>query len=386
MIAQVNIPSTILIGGGVRKELARQLERLAVRRVLLVTDPFMIQSGVAGTIQSDLAKAGFEIALFAGVQPDPTVRNVMDGLAELNRSRGEAIVALGGGSPIDAAKAVAVLATNPPPLSSYAGYHKIPRAGLPLLVIPTTAGTGSEVTKVAVITDTERDVKMMILDAHLLPAVALVDYELSLSMPPALTAHVGVDTLTHGIEAYVSRKANALTDPLALSCIRLVADHLRMAYREPDHHVAREAMMTAACLGGMAFANSSVGLVHGMSRPVGAHFHVAHGWSNAVLLPEITRYSLPGAVERYATVARTVGAATAMDADSACGQALVQYLEGLNRDLAIGRLRDAAKVDQGVFESRLSAMAAAALDSGSPQNNPVVPGPEDIIALYRAAW
>ena len=132
-------------------------------------------------------------------------------------------MALGGGSPIDAAKAISVLATNPEPLSQYAGYHKIPRAGVPLIAIPTTAGTGSECTKVAVITDTERDVKMMLLDAHLVPTAALVDFELSMSMPPALTANVGVDTLTHGIEAYVSRKANPLTDPIALSCIRLVA-------------------------------------------------------------------------------------------------------------------------------------------------------------------
>jgi len=386
MLAQFNIPSTVIVGGGARHQLVPQLQRLAARRALLVTDAFMVKSGVAGAMQEELTKAGIETALFADVQPDPTVQNVMDGLAALNRCGADVVVAVGGGSPMDAAKAIAVLATNPPPLAQYAGYHKIPRAGVPLVLIPTTAGTGSEVTKVAVITDTERDVKMMILDAHLLPRVALVDYELSLTMPAALTAHVGVDTLTHGIEAYVSRKAGALTDPLALACVRLVAEHLRTAFREPGNHAAREAMMTAACLGGMAFANSSVCLVHGMSRPVGAHFHVAHGWSNAVLLPEVTRYSVPGAVGRYATVARTVDAATEKDSDATAAHALVDYLEQLNLDLAVGRLRDAVKVDAATFESKLPAMAEAALASGSPQNNPVVPTPEDIIALYRRAW
>lgn len=386
MPPQFNIPATVIIGGGARHQLATQLQRLAARRVLLVTDAFMVQNGSAGTIRAELAQAGIETALFAEVQPDPTARNVMDGLAQLARFGADVVVALGGGSPMDAAKAIAILATNPPPLAQYAGYHKIPRAGMPLVVVPTTAGTGSEVTKVAVITDTERDVKMMLLDAHLLPRVALVDYELSLTMPPALTAHVGVDTLTHGIEAYVSRKAGALTDPLALSCIRLVAHNLRTAYREPDNHAAREAMMTAACLGGMAFANSSVCLVHGMSRPVGAHFHVAHGWSNAVLLPEVTRYSLPGALERYATIARIVGAATEQEPDTAAASALLGWIDALNGDLAVGRLRDAVKCDQAQFEARLPAMAAAALESGSPQNNPVVPSQGEIIALYRSAW
>ena len=309
----------------------------------------------------------------------------MDALEALQRCRAEMVIGLGGGSPMDAAKVCAVLATNPLPISRYAGYYKVLQPGLPLVVIPTTAGTGSEVTKVAVITDTERDVKMMILDVHLLPRVALVDYELTMTMPPGLTAHVGVDTLTHAIEAYVSRRANPLTDPVAISCIRLVASHLLTAFREPDHHSAREAMMTAACQGGMAFSNSSVCLVHGMSRPIGAHFHVPHGLSNAVLLPDVTRFSL-AAPDRYAAIARFVGRASAKDSDEKAGQALVCYLEELNRNLGIGRLRDAARVDQAVFDAVLETMAFAALESGSPQNNPRVPSREEIISLYQEAW
>jgi alcohol dehydrogenase class IV len=224
------------------------------------------------------------------------------------------------------------------------------------------------------------------LDVHLLARVALVDYELSLTMPASLTAHVGVDTLTHGIEAYVSRKANALTDPLATECIRMTASHLFTAWQEPDNRPAREAMMLAACLGGMAFANSSVCLVHGMSRPIGAIFHLAHGLSNALLLPEITRWSVRGALARYARIARLIGVASNEASDESAAAMLPEYLEGLNARLGIGRLRDFIKAGPTVFEQKLSVMAEAALASGSPQNNPVVPSADEIVALYRKVW
>src|SRR5262249_19547497 len=258
--------------------------------------------------------------------------------------------------------------------------------GLPLVAIPTTAGTGSEVTKVAVITDTARDVKMMMLDAHLLPTVAVVDYELSLTMPPDLTAHVGLDTLTHGIAAYVSRKANGLTDPIALSCIRLVAAHLETAWREPENRAAREAMALAACQGGMAFANSSVCLVHGMSRPIGALFHLPHGLSNAVLLPTVTRFSIPAAVGRYATIARLLGCCSPNTEDASAAESLIGGLETLNTQLELPRLGGCRGMDRAKFDAALPKMASDALASGSPQNNPRVPTAEEIIELYRQAW
>ena len=386
MITQFNVPSAIITGGGASRELVPQLARLGVRRVLLVTDAFMESSGLAGQFVQALERAGMAVALFAGVQPDPTDNNVRDGFGAYLDNECEAIVGLGGGSPIDASKAIAILTANPEPLSQYQGYHKIPRAGAPLIVIPTTAGTGSEVTKVAVITDTARDVKMMILDRHLLPAVALVDFELTLSMSPGLTAHVGVDTLTHGIEAYVSRKASALTDPLALTCIRLVSENLETAWRDPANRAAREGMMLAATLGGMAFANSSVALVHGMSRPIGATFHVPHGLSNAVLLPAVTRFSLAGAPERYATIAKTMNLCTANSSVEQGGEALITGLDRLNVTLQIPRLRECRGMDQAKFELLVEKMAADALTSGSPQNNPVVPTPQQIVQLYHEAW
>lgn len=386
MDIQFNVPSTVIIGGGASRELANQLRRLQIDRALLVTDAGMVRLGVVERITAPLQEANVHFAVFADVQPDPTDRNVLDGLARYHAAEAQAIVALGGGSAIDCAKAIGILTANPLPMSQYMGYHKVPRPGAPLIAIPTTAGTGSEVTKVAVITDTENDVKMMMLDAHLLPRVALVDYQLTLTMPRSLTAAVGVDTLTHAIEAYVSRKANPMTDAIALSSIGLVAQHLRAAYREPDNEPARAGMMLAACQGGMAFSNSSVCLVHGMSRPIGAMFHVPHGLSNAVLLPAVTRFSIGSVPERYATVARIFGCAWAADADEAAAHSLIAALEALNRDLEIPRLRACPGVDAPRFEKNLEKMAGDALASGSPQNNPRVPSADEIVGLYRETW
>jgi alcohol dehydrogenase class IV len=374
------------MGGGASQQLAACAAHLGARRALLVTDATMEANGLAGRCVEQLKAESIPTTVFSGVQPDPTDLNVRAGLEWLREESCDLVIGLGGGSPMDAAKVIAVAATNDVPIREFAGYHRIVRPGLPLILIPTTAGTGSEVTKVAVITDTQRDVKMMMLDVHLLARVALVDFELSLTMPASLTAHVGVDTLTHGIEAYVSRKANALTDPLATECIRLTALHLFTAWQEPGHRPAREAMMLAACLGGMAFANSSVCLVHGMSRPIGAVFHLAHGLSNALLLPEVTRWSLRGAVPRYAQIGRLIGAAGIHSSDEDAAAALPKYLEQLNARLRIGRLRDFIKADREVFEQKLPAMAEAALASGSPQNNPIVPSAAEMIELYRNVW
>lgn len=386
MLQSFNIPATIIVGAGASRELATQTRLLGARRALLVTDRFLEQGGTPARFASALADAGVETYIFADVQPDPTDRNVADGLEALRMHRADVVIAVGGGSPIDAAKAIAIMATNPGPLRAYKGYHQIPQAGLPLIAVPTTAGTGSEVTRAAVITDTERAEKMMILDRHLVPAVALIDYELSMSMPAALTAHVGVDTLTHGIEAYVSRKAGPLTDPIARSCIEHCARFLVRACHNGADREARAGMAVAACQGGMAFANSSVCLVHGMSRPLGAIFHLPHGLSNAVLLPVVTRFSLAGAMERYAEVARLMGFADGGASDDNAAMALADGLERLNESLGIPRLRDCGGITAELLAQSVTKMAGDALASGSPQNNPIIPSAAQIEALYQAAF
>jgi alcohol dehydrogenase len=381
-----DIPATIVHGAGCRRLIAYLVREVGGSAVLLVTDPGVVHLGVADEISQTLAQAGIRVAVFDGVQPDPTDENVVSGFAALQAHRADCIVAVGGGSPIDTAKVLAVRAANPQSLAEYMGLHRIQNAGLPLIAVPTTAGTGSEASKVAVITDTARNVKMMMLSVPLMPRVAVVDFELTLSMPRSLTAAVGVDTLTHGIEAYVSRKANALTDPLALQCIELCAAHLRTAWKEPDNRVAREGMMLAATLGGMAFSNSSVCLVHGMSRPIGAVFHLPHGLSNAILLPTVTRFSIDAAPERYARIARTVGCAdNATNNIEACAR-LVDWLERLNDDLQLPRLSACNAVTRVVFDAQVKKMAQDALASGSPANNPRIPSAEDIVSLYEDAW
>ncbi len=387
MTSTFQLPSRILFGAGVSRELPAQAKHLNATRVLLVTDAYFVAQGLADRLAAALSEEGIEVRVFSDVQPDPTDVNVSDGLCALREHRADLVVGLGGGSPIDAAKAIAVGAANPLPLSGYVGYHTVPKPGVPLIAVPTTAGTGSEVSPVTVITDTGRDVKMMILDAHLIPAVALVDYELTMTMPQALTVHVGLDTLTHGIEAYISRRASGMTDPIALSCISLVAKHLVAAAKEPGDRAAREAMMLAACQGGMAFSNSSVALVHGMSRPIGAVFHLAHGLTNAMLLPTVTRFSLPGDIPRYAGVSRAMACASSGDSDERAAESLPAALEALNDRLSVPRrLRDCPGMDADRFEKALEKMAADALASGSPQNNPVVPSASDIVQLYRLAW
>ncbi len=379
-------PQTIVTGGGCRAQSAELLAGLHAHAVLMVVDPYFAGADFVAEIRSNLMRAGITSEVFSDLQPDPTDENVIAGTGHLLAMKADAIMAIGGGSALDVAKMVSAAAANTGPLSQFQGYHRISRQGVPVIAVPTTAGTGSEATKVAVITDTTRNVKMMILDAKLMPAAAIVDYELTLSMSKPLTAHVGVDALTHGIEAYVSRKANPLTDPVALSCVTKIRANLSKAWADPGNKEAREAMSIAALQGGLAFTNSSVCLVHGMSRPLGLMFKLRHGLSNSVLLPAVTRFSWRGDKSRYADVARAMDVAPLKSSDDFACEALAEWLQQLNNDLEVPRLRECCGGDADRFKNTLPKMASDALESGSPQNNPVVPSSEQIIELFETAW
>jgi alcohol dehydrogenase class IV len=371
-MASLRIPSDLAIEAGASDRLAEVARRHGIERPLVVTDPFLRDHGPVPRLVEQLEEA----AVFADVQADPTLANVDAALGALREHEADGVIAVGGGSPIDTAKAAAVMATNDGSLRDYAGYDLIPDAGLPVIAVPTTAGTGSEVTRVTVITDTDRDVKMMLRSDALLPRAAVVDYELTLSCPPGLTAHVGVDSLTH---------ASAVTDMFALEAARLIAPNLRRAVADGDDREARAAMMLGATLAGVAFSNASVCLVHGMSRPIGAHFHVPHGLSNAVLLPTVTRYSVGAAPGRYAELARAMGAAAGDSSDAEACDALVEELAALNSDLSIPGI-GGLDIERDLFESRLEAMAEAAIASGSPGFNPREPTRDEIVELYRDAY
>ena len=357
---------------------------------MIVTDSFVAGSGMLKPILSALDEAGFSHHTFSGCVPDPTTTSVAAGLAAYKVApvgeRCDCMVGVGGGSSIDSAKAIALLALAP--ADARMRDFKVPNAppaGLPIVAIPTTAGTGSEVTRVTIITDDETDEKMLCMGFSCMPRAALVDYTLTLSMPYRLTADSGLDSLCHAMEAYVSRKANFFADEHALVAMRLIPPNLRAVCADLSDEAAREALMRAATHAGIAFSNASVTLIHGMSRPIGAFFHVPHGLSNAMLLPAVTAFSLPGAPKRYAECARAMGFAAEADDEATAGAKL---LEGLSELCAALRVPspEAHGIDEATYLGLVERMADQALASGSPANNPVVPTAAQIVELYKKVF
>ena len=267
----------------------------------------------------------------------------------------------------------------------YKAPHAPALAGPPHVAVPTTAGTGSEVTRFTVITEVETEEKMLIAGDALLPSAAVVDYELTLTMPARLTADTGTDSLTHAIEAYVSRRANPFADVFALAAMKTIWRELPTSYHQPHNREAREAMMLAATQAGIAFSNASVALVHGMSRPLGVHFHIPHGLSNAMLLPAVTAFSVSAAAERYATCARTMGVAPQGASEDEGIAALIRSLYERNAELQVPSPRRFG-IAKNRYEAAIATMTAQALASGSPQNNPRIPTADEIAAIYRKAW
>ena len=384
-IATILTPRLIVIGGGACQQVADVLKQVCGTRPLIVTDKFMVASGKIAAVTEPLARAGIPFDIWPDTVEDPTTDVIEEGVAILKAGGYDSLVAFGGGSPIDTAKAVSVLAANGGRMRDYKVPNPIPRQGLPLVAVPTTAGTGSEVTRFTVITDTETDEKMLIAGVPCLAAAALVDYELTLTKPYRLTADTGIDSLTHAIEAYVSKRASPHADSLARSAMRMIWKNIRTVCAEPDNREAREAMMLAATQAGMAFSNSSVALVHGMSRPIGAFFHVPHGLSNAMLLPAITAFSSGAALGRYADCARAMGVAGDEVGDQSAVAQLVDALGELNRDLKVPTPK-AYGIDETRYRSLMGTMADQALASGSPNNNPRVPTRDEIVALYEQVW
>tara|TARA_Y100000588_G_scaffold213015_1_gene227043 strand:+ start:1409 stop:2539 length:1131 start_codon:yes stop_codon:yes gene_type:complete len=375
----------MMVGGEAHKDIVASLNKLGVKRPLIVSDEYMAKSNVLSKITNILDEANIDWDSFTDTVPDPTTKVVGHGAAILRNGDFDGLIALGGGSPIDTAKAMAVLATHGGNMREYKVPNQVDDNDYPIIAIPTTAGTGSEVTRFTVITDTETDEKMLCMGLAYVPQAALIDYTLTLSMPWRLTADTGIDTLTHAIEAYVSKKNNPFADSMAKSCMELVSKHLRTACKDPNNVEAREGMMLAATQGGMAFSNSSVCMVHGMSRPLGAHFHIPHGLSNAMLLPSVTAYSAPYAINRYADCARAMKVAQKAETDEVSVQKLITSLKQLNTDLEVPSPSEYG-IGNNKYFSLLGTMAEQALESGSPSNNPRVPSPEDIVAIYEELW
>jgi alcohol dehydrogenase class IV len=385
MSHRIVLPRLMEVGAGASQQIVSVLQNLGCKRPLIVTDRMMVELGYVARISETLAKADIPSDCFADTLPEPTAASIRAGVEMVRQGNYDSIIALGGGSPIDSAKAIGILGKFGGEMRDYRFPRDVSEAGLPLIAIPTTAGTGSEATRFTIITDETSDEKMLCAGLGFMPVAALIDYELTLSLPPRVTADTGIDALTHAIEAYVSRKASLYSDSQALEAMRLLAPNLRPAFHEPGNRQAREAMMLGATLAGIAFSNASVALVHGMSRPIGAFFHVPHGLSNAMLLPAITAFSIPAAPERYADCARAMGVAAQTDSVEAANEKLLTELRAINQELQVPSPEQFGITRERFFELR-ETMAKQALVSGSPGNNPRVPTEAEIIDLYETVW
>lgn len=384
-VSEFRMPKSVLYGRNSLEKLGEQSKKLG-KRAFIVTDTIMGKLGYVEKCMQQLNKKGITVSTYNKVDAEPTNIHVLEALSLCKEEKCDFIIGIGGGSCIDAAKAVAVLYTNGGEVEDYVQKDiKIENNPLPLIAIPTTSGTGSEVTSVAVITNKKTDVKMMMKHPSFIPKVAIIDPVLTSSLPPQITAATGIDALCHAIEAYISKVSQPLTDVLALSAIESIMKYLRIAYEDGRNMEAREAMMIASLQAGIAFSNASVTLVHGMSRPVGALFHVPHGISNAILLPTVLEFTKTSAMKRLAKIGRSLNKDLYSNSDEEVADYTLGEIKKLCFDLRIPNLKEYG-IDEIEFENAISKMASDAIESGSPANNPRVPSYDEIKELYRECF
>ena len=383
---RICVPRYMQIGKGSLNQLPEIIKTLdSVKSFLIVTDKQMVEFGYVKKLQDILTKAGLKSNVFDDTVPDPTDKVVLNGINHLEKFKSEAVIGFGGGSPIDTAKAIAAMAKYSKNVQDYKPPSTFDKQGLPIIAIPTTAGTGSEVTHHAVIIDSKNNEKISCRGEGFVPTCAIVDYDLTLSKPRRLTIDSAIDTLTHGIEAYISKKATLFSDRMALDTIRLVTQNIYAVDKDPKDLKAREGLMLAATLGGLAFSNASICLVHGMSRPLGSNFKVPHGLSNAMLLPTITEFSIDYAKSRYADCSKAGNFAQLNDDDDTACEKLVKGLYKMNKDFDVPSMRKFG-IDEKNFEEKLKNMATDAEVSGAPNLNPRVPTVNEMVDLYGKAW
>jgi alcohol dehydrogenase len=385
MSTQILLPPILQIGADASRKIVEVMQSFHCQHPMIVTDSMMVKLGYVKVLVDDLKQSGIRATIYEDTVPEPTIASLLDGVSLAKNENVDCLIAIGGGSPIDSAKAIGILAKYGGKMQDYRFPRIVNEPSMPIIAIPTTAGTGSEMTKFTIITNEQTDEKMLCVGSGFMPAAALVDYKLTLSLPPRTTADTGVDAMTHAIEAYVSRKANPYSDTQALAALRLIAPNLLTVYRNGANEKAREAMMLGSMLAGCAFSNASVALVHGMSRPIGAFFHVPHGLSNAMLLPQVTAFSIESAPARYAQCARAMQVAKMNDNDTVSNQKLLSFLSELNVQLEVPSPKDYG-IDKARYFEVAPIMAQQALDSGSPSNNPVTPSIEEMVAIYHQVW
>ena len=376
------MPGKIISGSGALEQAEGYFKQLG-KKALIVTDAVMIKLGNLDQVTKVLDKAEVAYSVYDGIGGEPTDVMIEKGL-ELYKEGCDFLIALGGGSPIDSMKAIAALAVNGGKMSDYMG-KEIAGAIPPMVAIPTTAGTGSEATKFTIITDTEKDVKMLLKGDALMPNLAIIDPQFTITAPPAITAATGLDALTHAIEAYTSVKAQPMTDVFAVSAVKRIFKYLPVAFHEGSNVEAREEMSLAALEAGVAFNNASVTLVHGMSRPIGALFHVPHGISNAMLLKECLTFALDGAYERFAELGDAIGVTAPGQSVEEKAKAFLGEVENICKELEIPSLEKYG-INREEFFVRMDKMADDALVSGSPANTRKEVTKADILDIYTKLW
>ena len=383
MAREFIVPGQIITGSGALNMAEETLKGLG-KKALIVTDKVMIQLGNCAKVEAALKNQGVDYAIYSEIVGEPTDVMIENGLKAYKEEGCDFLVALGGGSPIDSMKAIGSLVVNGGNISDYMG--KIIDVEMPPLVaIPTTAGTGSEATQFTIITDTKKDIKMLLKGKVLMPSLAIIDPQFTMTAPPKITAATGLDALCHAVEAYTSRKAQTLSDTFAMSAVKRIFKYLPVAFKDGKNEEARVQMSVAALEAGIAFNNASVTIIHGMSRPIGALFHVAHGLSNAMLLKECLTFALEGAYDRFAELGRAVGVASDADSDKEASEKFLSAVEAIVKELETPTLVEFG-IDKEEFFKVIDKMAFDAMDSGSPQNTMREVTEEDVKQIYRNLW
>lgn len=382
MANRMILNETAWFGRGAVAALADEVKRRGYGKALIVTDKTLVQCGAVSRVTDSMDAAGLAWEIFSAVIPNPTIAVVQEGLCVFRQSGADYLIAIGGGSPQDTCKAVGIISANPEfaDVRSLEGLSPTRAPSVPIMAIPTTAGTAAEVTINYVITDEEKRRKFVCVDPHDIPQVAFIDADMMDGMPPALKAATGVDALTHAIEGYTTRAAWALTDALHLKAIEIIAGALRGSVAGESR--SGEAMALGQYIAGMGFSNVGLGLVHGMAHPLGAFYNTPHGVANAILLPHVMRYNAAYCGGKFADIARAMGEKVEGRSEEEVRQAAVEAVCKLNRDVGIPpHLRDV-----GVRKEDIPALAQAAFDDVCTGGNPREASLTEIIELYHSAW
>ena len=379
----INQPTKIIFGINSVKQLGNVVAGLGGRRVFLVADPGLIKAGIVEQITTILADNKIPFTLYDKVTPEPGLKLADQGVKLAKKNKADCVVGVGGGSALDIAKAVSILLTNGGNAEDYLGLGKIKLPGVPKIMIPTTAGTGAEVTFTAVFINEKTNSKGGMNGDPLYPDAAILDPALTLSLPPAITAATGIDAFTHALEAFVSTQAHVISDMYAIEAMDLISRNLGPAYANGTNLEARSAMLLGSLLGGKALATAGVGLVHAMAYPLGGMFNTAHGLANAVLLPYVVEYNIIGNPEKFSTVAQVMGYESEGLPLREAAQLAVEAIHQLNADVGI----PSSLADLNIPADKIPEMAEIALTVTRPvENNPRKPTREDVIAVYEAAF